>query len=105
VPTRRRISSPDPREGGAEIAQAANLGPKSAAVLARVGVATLADLKSVGAIKAYCAAKAAEPTVTLNLLWALEGAILGQHWRVVAKEHRTSLLLALEDYMNHLVHR
>ena len=27
---------------------------------------------------------------------ALEGALTGQHWQVVAKEHRVSLLLALE---------
>jgi DNA transformation protein len=35
--------------------------------------------------------------VSLNLLWALEGALSGEHWQVVAKEHRTSLLLALEE--------
>ncbi|MCM0610232.1 MAG: TfoX/Sxy family DNA transformation protein [Ideonella sp. WA131b] len=31
-----------------------------------------------------------------NLLWALEGALTGLPWQVVAKEHRLSLLLALE---------
>ncbi len=30
----------------------------------------------------------------MNLLWALEGAISGLHWQEVAREHRTSLLLA-----------
>ena len=29
-------------------------------------------------------------------LWALEGALSGLPWQVVAREHRTSLLLALE---------
>jgi hypothetical protein len=33
---------------------------------------------------------------SLNLLWALEGALTGLPWRVVAQEHRLSLLLALE---------
>jgi DNA transformation protein len=33
----------------------------------------------------------------LNLLWALEGALTGCPWQVVAKEHRLSLLLALES--------
>jgi DNA transformation protein len=34
---------------------------------------------------------------SLNLLWALEGALTGRPWQVVAKEHRLSLLLALES--------
>ncbi|WP_264362066.1 TfoX/Sxy family protein [Ramlibacter tataouinensis] len=36
--------------------------------------------------------------VSLNLLWALEGAITGERWQEVARRHRTSLLLALEDH-------
>jgi DNA transformation protein and related proteins len=32
------------------------------------------------------------------LLWALESALTGEHWQHVAKNHRTSLLLALEEY-------
>ena len=35
-------------------------------------------------------------SASLNLLWALEGALTGLHWQVVAKEHRLSLLLALK---------
>jgi DNA transformation protein len=34
---------------------------------------------------------------SLNLLWALEGALSNIPWQVVAREHRTSLLLALEQ--------
>ena len=34
--------------------------------------------------------------MSLNLLWAMEGALTGVHWQVVAREHRASLLLALE---------
>jgi hypothetical protein len=42
--------------------------------------------------------KQVEPKASLNLLWALEGALSGLHWREVAREHRTSLLLALEAH-------
>ena len=110
MPTRSEINSQGRtvRSAGVrrlELARAANLGPKSAAVLARTSVFTLAQLKQLGAVRAYHLAKCAEPSVTLNLLWALEGAILGQHWQSVAKEHRASLLLALEDYQNHVVTR
>ena len=80
------------------LAAAANLGPKSSAVLSRAGVRTIEQLRQLGSIKAFCLAKQAEPTVSLNLLWTLEGAILGQPWQAVAKEHRTSLLLALDDH-------
>lgn len=34
---------------------------------------------------------------SLNLLWALEGALTGQPWQDVAKNERLCLLLELED--------
>jgi hypothetical protein len=34
---------------------------------------------------------------SLNLLWALESALTGEPWQQVARRHRTSLLLALDD--------
>ena len=74
----------------------ANLGPKSAAFLQAAGIRTRKDLASLGAVEAYARVKRVEPKASLNLLWALEGALTGEHWRTVAKEHRTSLLLALE---------
>jgi len=80
------------------LAAVANLGPKSSAVLAQAGVTSLDQLRKLGSVKAFSLAKRVQPSVTLNLLWALEGAILGQSWQSVAREHRTSLLLALEDH-------
>jgi len=85
-----------------ELADAMNLGPRSASVLVRAGVTSLEELKRLGAVTVYCLAKRTEPTVTLNLLWALEGAVTGQPWQKVAKEHRASLLIALEDHERHL---
>jgi len=81
-----------------DIESLANLGPKSAAMLANVGVTTLEELRALGAVAAYIRAKrAGHNKVSLNLLWALEGALIGMHWRDVAREHRTRLLMALED--------
>ncbi|OYQ38987.1 competence protein TfoX [Rhodoferax sp. TH121] len=79
------------------IASLPNLGPKSQQMLARAGIHTLADLKALGAVAAYVRIKRSGAHVSLNLLWALEGAISGLHWQDVARDHRTSLLLALED--------
>ena len=75
-----------------------NLGPKSADILARAGLTTLAQLQEIGAVAAYVRAKNTGANVSLNLLWALEGAISGLHWQEVAREHRASLLLALEEH-------
>ena len=80
-----------------EITLLPNLGPKSQQMLARAGIHTLADLRALGAVVAYVQTKRSGARVSLNLLWALEGAITGLHWQEVAREHRTSLLLALED--------
>ena len=80
-----------------DIALLPNLGPKSQQMLARAGIHTLADLQRMGAVAAYLRVKRHGGNVSLNLLWALEGAISGLHWQDVARDHRTSLLLALED--------
>ena len=79
------------------ISELPNLGPKSQAALAAAGITTVAQLRRLGAVAAYAKAKQAGSHVSLNLLWALEGALTGLPWQVVAREHRTSLLLALEQ--------
>jgi DNA transformation protein and related proteins len=74
-----------------------NLGPKSQEILRSVGITSIEALRQAGAVAAYVRAKRSGANVSLNLLWALHGALTGLHWRVVAREHRTSLLLALEQ--------
>lgn len=73
-----------------------NLGAKSQAMLERAGIRTLAELQRSGAVRAYLRVRSVEPGASLNLLWALEGALSGLPWQTVARVHRTSLLLALE---------
>lgn len=75
-----------------------NLGPKSQAMLLAAGISTMDELRRLGAVAAYARVKAGGGNTSLNLLWALEGALSGLPWQVVAKEHRTSLLLALDSY-------
>jgi DNA transformation protein len=91
-----------PAEGAASeepIASLANLGPKSAGFLHAAGIRTHDELERLGSVAAYAKVKQVEPRASLNLLWALEGALTGLHWREVAREHRTSLLLALETHV------
>ena len=74
-----------------------NLGPRSLGLLAAAGIMSFEQLRQLGAVRAYARVKASGVNnASLNLLWALEGALTGEHWQVVAREHRLSLLLALD---------
>jgi len=73
------------------------LGPRSREWLALAGIDTIERLRETGSVRAYVAVKRTGAKPSLNLLWALESALTGQRWQDVAREHRTSLLLALED--------
>lgn len=79
-----------------ELVRCQNLGPKSAAMLRAAGVDSLARLQVLGAVQAWWQVKAHDPHTSLNLLWALEGALSGRHWQVVAREDRTRLLTELD---------
>jgi DNA transformation protein len=72
------------------------LGPMSEKVVAEAGIKSVAQLRKLGSVVAYLQAKRVNPNVSLNLLWALEAALSGKHWREVARDDRTSLLLAVE---------
>jgi DNA transformation protein len=80
-----------------DIAKLPNLGPKSKEMLATANIKTVAQLRKLGAVAAYARVKQKNASASLNLLWALEGALTGLPWQTVAREHRTSLLLALEQ--------
>lgn len=73
-----------------------NIGPKSAAWLRQVGLRTREDLAAVGAVEAYMRVKRAGFKPTLNLLYALEGALLDCHWQDVPEARRHELILAVD---------
>lgn len=74
-----------------------NLGPQSAKMLAKAGIMSNAKLKAAGSVAAFLAVKRAGCTPSINLLWALEGALADQDWKEVARKDRLSLLMQLED--------
>jgi DNA transformation protein len=79
-----------------------NLGKSSARMLAAAGIRSAHQLAKMGAVPAYLAVKAAGCKPSLNLLWAIEGALTDQDWRTVSREERTSLLLQLDDHLDGL---
>jgi DNA transformation protein and related proteins len=84
-------------EQAARISELKGLGPRSQEMLARAGILTVTQLRELGSVEAYVRTKRANSGASLNLLWALEAALTGEAWQSVARRHRTSLLLALEE--------
>lgn len=80
-----------------DLASLPGLGPKSQAMLAAAGARSVEQMRQLGAVRVFLMVRRAGLQPSLNLLWALEGALTGQHWQRVAKEHRTSLLFALDE--------
>lgn len=69
-----------------------NIGPKSAAWLRQVGVRSIEDVAAVGAVGAFVKVRRAGFKPSLNLLYALEAALLGCHWQGVPLARRQQLL-------------
>ncbi|QDU08379.1 TfoX/Sxy family protein [Gimesia aquarii] len=74
-----------------------NLGPKSARWLEQVGIRTLGDLKQTGAVAAYLMAKRKAPQCSLNLLYALEGALTGLPWNKLSEKTKQRLRTAVQN--------
>ncbi|MCP5328347.1 MAG: TfoX/Sxy family protein [Steroidobacteraceae bacterium] len=78
-----------------------NLGPRSEALLEQVGIRSADALRRHGAVAAFVALRRSGATRSLNMLWAMAGALdpwpEGRHWRdVAAGEQRLALLLAVD---------
>ncbi len=73
-----------------------NIGPKSAAWLRQVGLRSLQDVADVGAVGAYMKVRRAGFKPSLNLLYALEGALQECHWQEVPEARRQELVQAAE---------
>lgn len=73
-----------------------NIGPKSAAWLRQVGLRTREDLEAAGPVDAFMRVKRAGFKPSLNLLYALEGALNDCHWQDVPEERRKVLVEAAE---------
>ncbi|MEI8632865.1 TfoX/Sxy family DNA transformation protein [Vibrio sp. PP-XX7] len=63
-------------------------------MLKKAGITSVDQLHEKGAIQAYKAIQETHPSTqpSLELLWALEGAIEGKHWSVIPKSRREELV-------------
>jgi DNA transformation protein len=75
------------------IKDAANLGPKSALWLAQIGITELEQVRQLGSIEVMLRLKRADIPVSLNMLYALEGALEGRHWQEIKRERKAELVV------------
>ncbi|MEP7244247.1 MAG: TfoX/Sxy family DNA transformation protein [Gammaproteobacteria bacterium] len=87
--------SPEP------VASLKGLGPKSAAALRRIGIATIEQLRERDAFEVYALLKANGPGTSVNFLYAIIGAIEDVQWREVKRTRRTEILLRLDQGPGH----
>ncbi len=86
-----------PLPDASELRTLPNLGPASERMLHAAGIHTPAALRALGSVPAFVAVRQAGQQPSLNLLWALEGALSGRDWKSVAQQERTALLMQLDD--------
>jgi DNA transformation protein len=84
----------DPRH--AALAALLNLGPVSARWVLDAGITSRRQLARLGPVRAYLKVRAQQPRASLNLLWALAGALEQRHFTDLPDGMRESLLLELD---------
>ena len=97
LPPPPRGKKPPAKAAKAALAPLRNIGPVSKRMLAAAGITSVETLRELGAVEAYRRVRSRDPRASLNLLWALEGAVSGRPWQEVARNDRLSLLLQLDN--------
>ncbi len=73
------------------------LGPASVAMLASVKIRSAKALRQADLYSVYARVKALHPKTSINLLYAMMGAVDDVDWRVIARERRSEVLMQLDD--------
>lgn len=68
-----------------------NFGPKSTEWLNAIGVYTKADLRRLGSVTIYRLLKEQGYNVSLNLVYAIEGALMDVHWNKLPPDVKAEL--------------
>lgn len=79
----------------ADLLRLRNIGEKSAQWLLEAGYEAPAQLEADGAALIFWRLRQSRP-VSLNMLWALQGALLDIHWARLPAEMKTALLTELQ---------
>ncbi|MCA9838501.1 MAG: TfoX/Sxy family DNA transformation protein [Trueperaceae bacterium] len=75
-----------------------NLGPQTLKKLQTLGVSTIEDIENLGVLETYFRLKTVYgQQISLNALWALQGAVLGIPWNQLLPELKLELKRQLEE--------
>lgn len=99
-PERKRRKKAGKKAGKTRVApltELRNIGPKSAASLREAGVKSREDLERLGSVGAFRRVKKREGRSSLNLLYALEGALLDVRWDELPEPLKERLRLAAKE--------
>jgi DNA transformation protein and related proteins len=69
------------RKRVSQLSETRNFGKTSGAWLNSIGVYSIEDLRRMGSIRAFVLLKEHGFNVSMNMLYAMEGALLGIHWK------------------------
>ena len=78
-----------------ELSELTHFGPTSQQWLNAIGVYTKAELVRLGSIHAYWLMKERGFNVTMNMVYAMEGAILGMRWDELPEKLKAELQAAI----------
>ena len=74
-----------------------NLGPKSAMMLAEVGVRSVDELREIGAVKAYARVRQIRTRgASLNLLWSMAAGLEDRSWNALSTDEKAALVAELK---------
>ena len=79
-----------------DLAELLNQGEKSAQMLHEAGIHTVKQLRDLGAVEAYLKIKQQGIASSLNMLYAIEGALINTHWNKLDIVTRESLLMTVD---------
>lgn len=74
-----------------DLSQLPNIGDVLAEKLLGIGIASYAELASMGSIRAVLMIKEEDLSACYNMLYAIEGAIKGVRWHALPREQRGKL--------------
>ena len=86
-----------PSKVSGELGKLRNIGAKTVAKLAGIGITSPVQLEELGAAEAYRRLRAQRP-VNIAMLWALQGALLGLAWYDLPTDIKQALLEELDGH-------
>ncbi len=84
-------------QGEPALSELRGLGPASVEMLKSVNIRSTKALRQADLYAVYAKIKAKHPKTSINLLYAMMGAVDDVDWRVIARERRSEVLMQLDD--------